>query len=807
MDFILVSPGVVTREFDQTIRPANLVGVSTAVISKRQQGPAFEPIILQSPDEDAQVFGSPSTSGDDFGAYCAQSYLKVEHQPLTQIRVLGRSDTGIVPGYSVPKTYALVASGSNVVAIIQASGTVSLGSLSGSSEELSINIENFGEVTASLHRQSSKYIGKILNTDPTQFSTKSHNLFSVYDYADKTSPHSTFQMVELLGAQSWTDDFTTASTTNVISQPFDSTEYDLFSVGLRFAGDSSNTLVKVSITNIKKAVNEGIYPYGTFALLVRRYDDNDRAPVVLESFSELTLDPNSPNYICRRIGDSYKVWNSGTKKFDEFGEYENKSKYIYIQPSLDLLNENVPETALPFGFNGYASFTDDAFSGHGSFPDFPFSERLVYKNSFNTRVFWGVEVVNNQSGSINHGVADRAKHFPSSFTSVSGSTGSKFSLKWISASVSNISGFSNDTRLTEAEIGLLSTSLSYSANSEVSPVLSGASGFTGYLSLENIENTPLAKFTMVPVDGFDALDITKTNPLDPADMATDSTYQTLAFKTAIDMLANGDEIEISELVLPGIWANKVVEHGIEMVEGRGDAFYIADISGSSVDDVVDSRISTNYDTSYAAVYYPWIKFEDEANRKQVFVPPTVVIPASFAYSDKVSFPWFAPAGLSRGGLRQHGALRAKDKLKVAERNKLSINGVNSIATFSHANGPVVWGQKTLQQQESALDRINVRRMMLQTRKIIAKIAIGFVFEPNVQATWDLFTNIATPELERIQSNFGIDQFTLVLDERTTTEDLIERNIMYGKIALRPTRSAEIFMLDFFVTDAAAGFFE
>lgn len=807
-DFTLVSPGVLIREFDQTIRPANPVGTSAAVISRRQKGPAFEPVTVKDFDEDVEIFGAPSVSGDDFGAYCAQSYLKVEHRPLTQIRLLGRSDTGVTPGYTVPKTYALLASGSNVVALIQASGTVSLaGTLTSSAEELALNIQGLGDLTASLNPSSSKYIGKILNTDPSQLYTKNHNLFSVYDFADKTSPHDTYQIVELAGANAWTDDFLTASTPSIISQPFDSVEYDLFSIGLRHAGDSSNTLVKITITDIKKAVNESVYPYGTFTLLVRRYDDNDRAPVILESFSNLTLDPGSPNYVCRRIGDMYRVWNSGTKKFDEFGEYENKSKHIYIRPSLDLINENVPETALPFGFQGYASFTNDAFGGAASFPDFPMTQKLVFKNSFNTRVCWGVEVVNNQSGSINVGVADRAKHLPTAFSAASGSTGNKFSLKWLSASVGNVANFSENLRLNDAHIGLLSTSIGYQMNGEDSPVLSSSAGFSGYLSLENIENTPLAKFTLVAVDGFDALDVTKKNPLDPEDMVSDTTYQTLAVKTAIDMLANGDEIEISEVVIPGIWAPRVVEHAIDMVESRGDAFLIADISGSSVDDAIDSRNSANYDSSYAASFYPWLRFDDKINRKQVWVPPTVVVPAAFAFSDKISYPWFATAGMTRGSLKQHGALRAKDKLKSSERDKLYNNGINAIASFTHADGPVIWGQKTLQQQESALDRINVRRMMIHVRKLIAKIAVNFVFEPNVEATWDSFINKATPELENIQSNFGIDDFLLVLDERTTTEDLIERNIIYGKMAIRPTRTGEFFWLDFYLNNSIAGFAE
>jgi hypothetical protein len=242
------------------------------------------------------------------------------------------------------------------------------GNLTSSASQLAVNIVGFGTVTASLHRADSNYIGKVLNTDPSQFHDKQHNLFATYDYANKTSSHNLYSLVQIPGAENWTDDYKSAETPKVISQPFNSVEYELFSVKLKAAGDSSNTLVKISIRDIKKPVNASVYSYGTFTLVVRDYYDNDRAPRILESFSGLTLDPNSPNYVCRRIGDSYKEWNPSTKKFDEFGEYQNKSKYIYVVPSLDLRNENVPEAALPYGFDGYFSLTNEAVGGHGSFP-------------------------------------------------------------------------------------------------------------------------------------------------------------------------------------------------------------------------------------------------------------------------------------------------------------------------------------------------------------------------------------------------------------------------------------------------------
>lgn len=802
MDKVLVSPGVYDRVIDGTIRPASPVGIGSVIIAPRAKGPAMEPVLVKDRDEDQLLFGLPKVDGKDFGAYAARAYLNVETNPLTTIRVLGMDDTGVSPGFSIGDAgglYALGASGSHVVALILASGTVTLGgTMTSSVENLAVEIAGYGAITASLTRNSSKYLPKVLNTDPTQYATQKHIVLAVYDYANKTpATDNAFFVAKVPGGNNWQDSFTTGSTTEVISQPFGLTEYGLFGIGNRFAGASANKEWKVTIMNIKKSPNPDTDEFGTFTLVVRRYDDNDRNPVILESFSNLTLNPSAPNYICKVLGDMYRVWNKSTKKFDEFGEYENKSKYIYVVPSLDLKNGNVPDSALPFGFRGYRGLAAGAFSGKASMPDFPFVANMTYKNDFNTRVCWGLAVIDNSSGSINHGVLDRAAHLNRALTSASGSTGAAFSLKWISGSTGNAPSFSADARLTDIQISAMSTSLAYNTGT-VAP--SGE----GYLSLENIENTPLAKFTFVPVDGFDGVDITKGNPFDPSDMASTSAYQTYAYRTALDMISDPESQELNDLAMPGVWASKVTDYAVDTVENRGDMFYIMDISGSSVDDAVDDVTSRNIDTHYAACYYPWLRLEDTVNRKLVEIPPTVIMPAVYAYSDSVSFAWYAPAGFNRGGLERHGVKKVKDKVKKTERDKLQESRINPVASFTN-EGIVVWGQKTLQKKESAQDRVNVVRMMLRVRRMIAKEATKIVFEQNVQQTWDKFVNKVEPKLEQVRKNLGVREFKLIFDERTTTEDLVERNIMFGKIALVPTRSGEKVMLDFFITNNAAGF--
>lgn len=803
-DTIMISPGVYSRVFDGTVRPAAPFGISSVIIAPRAKGPAMTPVFLKDRDEDEKIFGKPSSNGRDFGAYAARAFLDVKAAPLTMVRLLGVEDTGVVPGFNIGSAggiYAIGASGSHVVALVATSGALTLaGTMTSSVENLAIDIAGYGAVTASLVANSSKYIKKVLNTDPTQWSTQKHFVLATYDYGNMTpASNNAFFATKIPGANDWTDAYITGATTQVISQPFGSTEYGLFGIGNKFAGNSANTEFKISITNIKKSPNPSQSEFGTFTLLVRKYDDNDRNPIVLETFSNLTLDRDAANYVGRAIGDMYQVWNSTTKKFDEFGEFESKSQYIYIVPSLDLQNGNVPDSALPFGFNGYQKLADGAVSSKASFPDFPFVNAMTYKNDFNTKVFWGIAVVNNESGTIRQGVPDKAIHLNKALTSASGTTGQKFSLKWLSGATSLVSGYSSTERLTETNLLAMSTSIAYNTGTA-----SPTGGTSGYMSLDNIENTALAKFTFVPVDGFDGVDVTKTNPFDPSDMGTTSAYQTLACRTAIDMISNPEDQELNDIAIPGIWASKVTEYAVEMVESRGDMFYIMDISGSSVDDAVDDLSYRGVDSNLAATYYPWLRLEDKVNKKLVEVPPSTIMPAVFSYSDSMSFAWIAPAGFTRGGLGIHGVKRAKDKLKKEERDRLYESRINPIATFAK-EGVVVWGQKTLQNKESALDRINVSRMILRVRREIAKEATKIVFEPNVADTWGKFVNKVTPKLERVRQNFGINEFELILDERTTTEDMIERNIMYGKLAIVPTRSAEKILIDFFLTNTAAGF--
>ena len=280
------------------------------------------------------------------------------------------------------------------------------------------------------------------------------------------------------------------------------------------------------------------------------------------------------------------------------------------------------------------------------------------------------------------------------------------------------------------------------------------------------------------------------------------------YTVALNLLANKDEYDFNLLLLPGIvrsFSNhtSIVTKAIDICEDRGDAFYIADTVDYSTDNlgsVITQAKAMN--SNYAATYWPWIQTTDSQTGQNVWVPPSVVMGGIYAFNDKIAAPWNAPAGLLRGGIDT--AVQAKRKLTHKNRDDLYSSNVNPLATFP-GQGVVVWGQKTLQKKNSALDRVNVRRLLIKVKKFIAASSRFLVFEQNNATTRERFLNIANPYLEQIQSQSGLNAFRVVMDESNNTPDVVDRNILYGQLFLQPTRTAEFIVLDFTVQPTGATF--
>ena len=280
-----------------------------------------------------------------------------------------------------------------------------------------------------------------------------------------------------------------------------------------------------------------------------------------------------------------------------------------------------------------------------------------------------------------------------------------------------------------------------------------------------------------------------------------------AYEDAIKVLKNQDEYDINLLLLPGLTDNHanhaaIITQAIDMCEDRGDCFAIVDPASYGSTISTATQKAEGRDSNYAAMYWPWVMIPDNQLAKNVWVPPSVVIPGVYAFNDRVAAEWFAPAGLNRGGI--DSATMAERKLTHTNRDTLYESNVNPIATFPNT-GVCVWGQKTLQKKASALDRVNVRRLLIAAKKFIASATKFLVFEQNTAATRLRFLNIVNPYLESVQQRQGLYAFKVVMDETNNTPDVIDRNQMVGQLFLQPTKTAEFIIIDFNILPTGAAF--
>ena len=295
-------------------------------------------------------------------------------------------------------------------------------------------------------------------------------------------------------------------------------------------------------------------------------------------------------------------------------------------------------------------------------------------------------------------------------------------------------------------------------------------------------------------------------------------------KRAIDILRDPEVVEFNLAAVPGITNSTLTEHLIKTCEDRGDAMAIIDLENDFIPETENTQSAENrrpdvikaaqslkdrqLNSSYGAAYFPFVQIRDSISNQVLYVPPSVVALGVMSNSEAQRALWFAPAGFTRGGLSGGAAglpvLNVTTHLTSKDRDRLYEANVNPIASFP-AEGLVVFGQKTLQVTPSALDRINVRRLLIFIKKEISRMAATTLFEQNVQSTWTQFKNKAVTFLTNIKAAQGLTDFRVVLDETTTTPELIDRNIMYAKVFLKPARAIEFIALDFVITDTGASF--
>jgi len=440
--------------------------------------------------------------------------------------------------------------------------------------------------------------------------------------------------------------------------------------------NSDNSLVSGSKDNLRWEITNKNETKGTFTLSIRRGNDSHNNKVVLETFNNISLDPNSENYIEKVVGTQNSAISADATQVTTTGDYVNKSNFVRISA----VN----------------------------------SKTLNYLSTDGTTV---------QSSSAGVGFKD------------------------------------------------------------LLPIATSGS-FYNAVGLTAIASASLNLYQNIS---------TATQGL----VATD-------YNNVITLLGNKDDYKFNVISTPGLFKNNhstQVDNVISLAESRGDCIAVVDLypHGASVSNVTGQADVLN--SSYAAAYWPWLQTQSGTG-KNVFVPASVFIPGVYAFTDGAAAPWFAPAGLVRGGIV--GVIQAERKLSRSQRDTLYDAKVNPIATFP-GSGIAVFGQKTLQTKASALDRVNVRRLLIELKEFIGNQAQNLVFEQNTIATRNKFLAAVNPFLDSVVQRQGLYAFKVVMDDSNNTADVVDRNQLVGQIFIQPAKTAEFIVLDFTVEPTGATF--
>jgi len=782
----IVSPGVFTQEKDLSFLPTGVGQIGAALIGPTMKGPAFRPTVVTSYQDFIDKFGDLDSS--TYLPYAAKSYLK-SAGTATIIRIMGSEP------WSQPGALNIIESASkNILATllpVNPSGGEVI-SFTGSIKSASAFTfsSSYGNLAASFDTSSANYIGTLFSTSPLNTGsglTGNYYLYRFFPEAGRLAASGGLNVDSSSFTMSFTGtnaSFQNAKTPWITSQLSSGTSTNLFKVGRISDGTEGNYDVKVTIEDIRKSGTVPGTAYPRFNVFVRRVggylgsSDTDTKPEVLESFLDLTTDPFSENYILKRVGDMYSTVDS-SGRVTMNGDYPNKSKYIYIIPVDGF--DTLPAGLYPFGFKIPNTTVATGSSGEVAFRSGSYVTLQGTSTTYDNRYLFGFNFYSADAKQLLYSIPNNVVGVTAS---VSGGVDFNLDRMFSHPSSSNVSGINGTTF--PAGTSLSSSNAPVEMLKFAIPLQGGHDGLP-YNKKKNVG----ANITTTNVFGFDC--------------STANSSGSISYITALNILSNADEYDINAIVTPGIISSKhssITDKAIQICENRGDAFYIMDTVGIS--DNISQAIAnvSNFDTNYAATYYPWVKVQDSVSKKLLWVPPSVVVPGVFAQNDKLSYEWFAPAGLNRGGISE--ATQVYFRLTQADRDQLYLNRINPIASFPNI-GVCVWGQKTLQAKASALDRINVRRLLIATKKFIASATKYLVFEQNTTQTRNRFLNIVNPYLDSVKQRQGLYAFKAVMDDTNNTPDLIDRNIMYGQLFLQPTKTAEFIIIDFNIQATGASF--
>ena len=812
----IISPGVFTNEVDQSFLAGGIAQIGAAVVGPTVKGPALIPTQITSFGQFTEIFGS--YTDDSYVPYVVQDYLRSgnvitvtrllyeDGYKLTNgaLAIIAKSGSTQVVTHVLHPTQPVTTNGATNVfqASTLANGTSGSFALtiSGSYSAAANNAIGFdgsflvgqtAAISCSIVESQNNYVGKVFGYSPKSVD------YPVYVQYTNPNAASTFAnlgnvTVELgiISNYEFLQDYNVASSPWITSQKIGSIVKNLFKFHTISHGTSVNHEVKIGIRDLKLSTEvSDPNGYGTFTVEVRRVNttnipnspyssqDTDSTPDIVETFLNVNLDPSSPRYIAQVIGDRYQTVNDSNEIVIS-GDYPNQSKYIRVEVDGGVSNKTNDKTLVPFGFRALTALTP-LVSGSLGLTAATYKTSQVVSSAYNRNNYLGFDYT-----------AITNLNYLAPIPSSGSNTGS------------NSDFYLGDINQ-DAEAAFPSLTSAYSGS------LQGA--LTGSTFTTNV-SVDTRKF-MVPFQGgFDGTRpnlpkyagqyISATNTFG-FDCSTSTSTGTKSYNKAFSLLSNTDYYDMNLLVTPGVIDSLhpyVTSLARSLAQNRQDTFYVMDSNAltDSITNVVNQV--TTMDNNYTATYWPWVRVVNPDKNIPLWVPPSTMLPGVLAFNDANQAPWYAPAGLNRGGLT--AVTDTYKRLSQSDRDTLYQARVNPIANFLN-DGVVVWGQKTLQARPSALDRVNVRRLLIEVKKFIASSTRYLVFEQNTAATRNRFLTIVNPYMENVRARQGLFAFRVVMDQTNNTPDIIDQNILYGQIFLQPTRTAEFIVLDFNIQPTGA----
>jgi hypothetical protein len=815
----IVSPGVFTNEVDQSYLAGGVAQIGAAIVGPTTKGPALVPTKVTSYGEFEAIFGG--FTDESYVPYVVQDYLRYgnvmtvtrllyeDGYKLSQgaLAVVATSGSVSVVSHVLHPTLPVTTdgatnvfesstllSGSNGSFAFKVSGSYSAAADDAIGFSAFLQDLSTTAISASIVSSNNDYIAKVFGNSAKSLD---YPVYVAYENKNATSAFNSITNVGLtlvkLNNFEHLQDYSTAATPWITSQKIGVVAKDLLRFHTLSHGTSTNYEVKVGIRDIRTATEvSDPNGYGTFTVEVRKVNtlspgivdspysstDTDNTPDRVEQFLNVNLDPDSPKYIGRVIGDRYQTVDTNGNLLVN-GDYPNKSKYIRVEVTDSVVKKTNNKTLIPFGFR--APYSPIPMAGAANLVAASYVTSQTISSVFSANNFHGFDFTN----------ANNMNFLAPLVTS--GSTvgnNTDFYLGDVTqaaaAGYPTLSTAYSGSIETALNAGTIATNVALATRKFIVPLQGGFDG-----AKPNLKKYSGANISATNTFGFNCQGSTTTG--------------TVAYNKAFTLLSNTDYYDMNLLVTPGIIHSlhpRVTANARALAENRQDTFYVMD--SNELTDTLDTVTSTitELDSNYTATYWPWVRTTNPTKNVPVWVPSSVMIPGVLAFNDSVSAPWYAPAGLNRGGLT--AVTDTYKRLSQSDRDSLYEARINPIANFLN-DGICVWGQKTLQARPSALDRVNVRRLLIEVKKFIASSTRYLVFEQNTTATRNRFLSIVNPYMENVRAKQGLYAFRVVMDQSNNTADLIDQNILYGQIFLQPTRTAEFIILDFNIQPTGASF--